>query len=122
MQHDILGKYSSAQLRVYTVWFDMLPFDSRARWDGGFLTDPRVVHLWDEQKLTGKWFAANVDHRPPQADGSAPVDWDVYFLYGPTATWNDRPAPLISRGGPIIGAHSKLAASVEPLLAGAAKA
>jgi hypothetical protein len=107
--HDeILAKNPTANLRVYAVWFDMLFGDSRGKWDGDGMADPRVVHYWDEQKSVGDWYSANVTHRPG-------TTWDFYALYGPTAT--DLATPL-DRGGTIIGAHAHLAASIHPLLAG----
>ena len=109
MQEQILDKNPSAQVQVYAVWFDMLPGDSRAAWDGDGLTDPRVVHLWDEQKVVGNWFAANVSKR----EGT---EWDAYALYGPRATWEEEPSPLVSWGGPVIGKHAQLRSDIAPLL------
>ena len=111
MQEQILDQNPSAQVQVYAIWFNMLPGDSRAAWDGGGLTDPRVVHLWDEQKVAGNWFAANVSHRQS-------TEWDAYFLYGPQATWEAEPSPLISWGGTVIGKHAQLEAAITPLLQG----
>jgi hypothetical protein len=91
---------------VYTVWFNMLYSDSRDRWDGDGLTDPRVVHFWDEQKAVGNWFSANVTHRPG-------TTWDFYALYGPDATSLASPA---SAGGTIIARSGALQASIAPLL------
>jgi hypothetical protein len=91
---------------VYTVWFNMLYGDSRARWDGDGLTDPRVAHFWDEQKTVGNWFSMNVTHSPG-------TTWDFYALYGPDAT--SLSAPL-STGGPIIARSGALRASIEALI------
>lgn len=106
MQQDILSRNADANLRVYAVWFNMLFGDHRVRWDGGHLDDPRVSHLWDEQKVVGDWFSANVTHRRG-------TTWDFYALYGPEAT--DLSTPL-SMGSTIIGQHDQLAASITPLL------
>ena len=109
MQQEILDKNVSPNLRIYAIWFNMLAGDSREGWDGGGLIDPRVVHFWDEQKVVGNWFAAQVT----QSHGT---DWDVYFLYGPQARWDSQPSPLISSGGTIIGKRTQLQASIAPLL------
>ena len=109
MQQEILDKNPSPHLRVYAIWFNMLPGDSRAAWDGAVLADPRVVHLWDEQKLAGGWFAGHVSRSPG-------TEWDAYFLYGPQAKWDSEPSPLVSWGGTIIGKRSQLEASIAPLL------
>jgi len=109
VQQEILDKNPSPRLRVYAIWFNMLPGDSRTAWDGDGLTDRRVVHLWDEQKLAGGWFAAHVSRSPG-------TDWDAYFLYGPQATWDGQPSPLVNWGSTIIGKRSQLEASIAPLL------
>jgi hypothetical protein len=41
----------------------MLFGDSRDRWDGDGVTDPRVRHFWDEQKVVGNWYSAKGPHR-----------------------------------------------------------
>lgn len=107
MQDEILAKNPTPNLRVYTVWFDMLFGDSRSKWDGDGMADPRVVHYWDEKKVVGNWYSANVTHRQD-------TTWDFFALYGPNAT--DLTKPL-DRGSTIIGSHADLAASIRPLLA-----
>jgi len=97
-------------VRVYAVWFDMLFGDRRDRWDGDGMTDPRVQHFWDEEKVVGTWFSANVTHR-------SGTTWDFYALYGPEARDLARP---LSRGGTIVGHHEQLAADIRPLLGSAA--
>ena len=95
---------------MFAVWFNMLFGDSRSRWDGDGMTDPRVMHLWDEQKTVGNWYSANVTHGPG-------TTWDFYALYGPEAA--DLSAP-ISTGGTIIGRREQLQSALLPLLAGTA--
>jgi hypothetical protein len=108
---EILEAYRSARLRVYAIWTVKLTFDARDQWDGGGLSDPRVIHLWDPQDLLGDWFVA---HEPgDQAD-----DWDTYLLFGPQATWTSQPPPLISSGSSVIGTTDQLAQSISPLLKG----
>jgi hypothetical protein len=109
VQQEILQKNPSAQVRVYAIWFDMLPGDGRAEWDGGYLTDPRVVHLWDERKVAGDWFAAHVSHNPG-------TEWDAYFLYGPQAAWEREPSRLVGWGRTVIGKRAQLQSDIAPLL------
>ena len=106
MQQEILAKDPAADLRVYAVWFNMLFGDSRSRWDGDGMADPRVVHLWDERKEVGDWFSANVTH----AQGTT---WDFYALYGPEA--RDL-SDTMSTGRTIIGRHGELQAAMQALL------
>ena len=108
---QILEHYRSAKLRVYVIWTAKLIFDSRDQWDGGGLSDPRVIHLWDQQDILGNWFVANL----PGYQGS---DWDAYLLFGPNATWTAQPQPLISSGSSVIGTKDTLANSIAPLLGG----
>lgn len=116
MQREILENSSSANLRVYAVW---VPFLGGTRESAdlsrGVLPDPRVVQFWDGSSLTSQWFAENVEH-------SAAPAWDVYYLYGPDATWTDAPGPLASSGGTIIGRSGELKQAISPLLAGSAAA
>ena len=85
----------------------MLFGDSRDRWDGDGLVDPRVAHLWDEQKTVGRWFSANLTER------DSPT-WDFYAVYAPDA--RDLRATS-SMGGTILSRRGELAASLQPLLA-----
>ena len=98
-------------MRVYVIWTVKLTFDSRDQWDGGGLSDPRVVHLWDPQDRLGDWFVAH------QTDYQA-GDWDAYLLFGPGAAWTSRPPPLISSGGSVIDTKDQLQQSIAPLLKG----
>jgi hypothetical protein len=106
---EILQTYRRAKLRVYVIWTVKLTFDARDQWDGGGLSDPRVMHLWDPQDRLGDWFVA---HQPGYQAG----DWDAYLVFGPRAAWHNRPPPLLSSGGTVIGAHEQLARSLAPLL------
>jgi hypothetical protein len=94
---------------VYVVWFNMLFGDSRDRWDGDGVTDPRVRHFWDEQKVVGNWYSTNVLHR----EGTT---WDFYAVYGPDATWASEPPRAVSQGGTIISRRDQLRAAISPLL------
>jgi hypothetical protein len=109
VQQEILDRNPGARVRVYAVWFNMLWLDSRGRWDGAGLTDTRVVHLWDERKTIGAWYAARV------AGGGGPA-WDFYALYGPDARWErDGPRPL-DWGGTVVRRGRQLREGLAPLI------
>ncbi|MEO8436139.1 MAG: hypothetical protein ABI596_14655 [Pyrinomonadaceae bacterium] len=114
MQKEILEKYPATKLRVYVVWFSMLPTDARARWGwtAGVISDQRVLHFWDEKKLLGRWFAQQ--ENPENADGG--IVWDAFYLYGPEATWDSKPEPLISSGATVQDEAEELKRSIVPLL------
>jgi hypothetical protein len=106
-----LAKHPSAKLRVYAVWFNMYPGDARAKWPSGLLTDPRVVHFWDEQKIVGTWYGQHPDYL-----NSDKVFWDAFILYGPEAQWEDSPSHRVSMGRTIVSKREELRKSLLPLL------
>jgi hypothetical protein len=111
VQHTILERHPGSRLRVYAIWTDRLPFDSRRRWDAAELVDRRVMHLWDGGDLAGRWL---VGHARDFHGG----DWDAYALFGPDARWTTTTtlaAPL-SSGSTVIGSSAELAAAIGPLL------
>jgi hypothetical protein len=112
VQRGILEAESSATLNVYAVW---VPFsggtNEAADVSRGVLPDSRVTQFWDGDAVTSAWFAKNVDHSPVPS-------WDVYYLFGPDATWTDVPGPIVSSGGTIIGQSSALKDAITRLLAG----
>jgi hypothetical protein len=108
VRKNILERYAASDVRVYTVWFDMLSGDSRILVDRRVLNDPRVTNYYDPDRLVGSFFAQHVD-------SGGGIDWDAYFLYGPDASWTDAPAPLASSGGTVIDSSSRLAAAFAQL-------
>jgi hypothetical protein len=109
VQSQILSAHPNAKLKVYAVWANKLFGDGRDRWDAAGLTDQRVTHLWDGPDVSGGWLAGNVTGY----DGS---DWDTYLLFGPDATWDAHPGPLLAGGGPVDAEIDTLRHAVEPLL------
>ena len=108
MRTNILRSYPSSAVRVYVVWFDMLPGDSRALVDRRVLNDSRVTNYYDPNRVVGTWFAAHTD------EGRGIV-WDAYFLYGSNAGWAAEPGPLASSGSSVIGSSSDLATAFHNL-------
>ena len=94
MQSQLLAANPGTNVRVYALWTSKQFGDSRERWDGAGMTDPRVVHLWDEKNVAGEWLFGNVE-------GNQGSDWDTYLLFGPDAAWGDRPSPLRGSGAPV---------------------
>ncbi len=109
MQTQLLAQYPSAKLRVYTVWLPMLWSDAREMWNGTTMPDTRVMHYWDGEAVIGQWFAK-------QVDGYEGIAWDAYYLYGPDATWETVPSPLLGSGGPIYSEQAALKEQVSTLL------
>ena len=82
--------------------------------DRRLLGDPRVTNFWDENKLAGSWFAQHV----PGSRGYEvlSVSWDAYLLYGPDASWDSAPGPLISVGRTVIENTQGLSDGIAPYL------
>lgn len=87
----------------------MLGSDARDEWNGTTMPDTRVRHFWDGETEIGQWFAQ-------QVDGYDGIAWDVYYLYGPGATWEDIPSPLAGSGGTIYGERNTLKAQADALI------
>ncbi len=105
MQKEILEANPDANLRVYAVWFNMLPRDSRGGFPADLLTDSRVTQFWDEGHLVGTAFA-------PLADWHQGVLWDAYFLYRCDARWETvAPKPLLP-GNPHIALNPSAVAEL----------
>lgn len=94
MQQEFLETRRDVPLKVYAVWFSMLDGDKRQAFQPELLTDSRVTHLWDEQKVVGRWFAENFEVE----DFGGPITWDAFFLFGSDAEWANKPSPLLSSG------------------------
>ena len=86
----------------------MLWNDAREKWNGTTMPDARVTHFWDSDLQVGEWFAKQVDH----FEG---VSWDVYYLYGPEATWETIPTPLVGSGSTIYGERETLKMRMDAL-------
>jgi hypothetical protein len=112
VQREILEKYEASNLRVYAVWVPFLAGTQQATdVSQRVLPDQRVVHYWDGEAVTSDWFAENVEH------SFAPA-WDVYYLYGHDAIWQEVPGPLVRSGATIIAKSSELNDAIAPLVRG----
>ena len=113
MQNEILKTNQSQNLRVYVVWFSMIPGDSRSKWNwtGGVFDDPRVLHYWDENKKVGRFYAG----KDPESDDPDGV-WDTFYLYGSDAKWTERPDRELASGMTVRSEFDTLKNTLLPLL------
>lgn len=129
LTQKLLEEHSEANVRVYSVWLPMLPGDRRSAWNPKLLSDRRVTHYWDGgAKVVGAWFRdhlAELDKTGAEghdfmrgAFGNKRAAWDVYFLFGPDAVWEEIPAPLISWGRPVYRAIEPLRNDFQRLVTG----
>ena len=109
MQTEIGDQDASQNLRVYAVWLPMLVTDARDEWNGMTMPDSRVMHFWDGETEIGQWFAEKLER-------DRAIAWDVYYLYGPDAVWDELPSPLIGSGSPIYAERETLRTELDALL------
>jgi len=110
VQAEILEEYPQLDIQVYAIWFKMLPSDHRGAWNSNLLTDLRVHHYWDEPREVGTWYAEN------NLFSHGSIAWDVYYLYGRDAVWDEFPEPLQRSGYTVFGDRNNLLDEVENLL------
>ena len=110
MQAEILEEYPQLDIQVYAIWFNILPSDHQGAWDVSLFSDLRVNQYWDEARHIGAWYAENNFF----SHGS--IAWDIYYLYGQDAVWEEFPEPLQRSGYTVFGDRNRLLEEVESLL------
>ena len=55
-------------------------------------------------------------YRPLPAKDNHPLAWDIFFLYGPDARWEEVPLPVVSSGSTIIARKDRLKEFIAQLL------
>ncbi len=101
-------------IKVYAVWFNMLPTDSKERCNTGLLDDKRTVHYWDSDREVGKWIAANVK----DCTHLGPIAWDAFFLFDGSAKWDTALKPIRGCGAPIYHQRDVFRESLDEILGG----
>jgi len=71
-----------------------------------------VTQYWDGDGVTGRYFA--------EADlgrlGYSGFVYDVYYVFGGDAAWQDEPAPLAASGAPVLYEGEELLAALRAQL------
>ena len=71
-----------------------------------------MTQYWDGEGITGTYFA--------ETDlgglGYSGFVYDVYYVFGPDATWGAEPAPLAAAGTPVLYDGDKLLAALRARL------
>lgn len=86
----------AAPVATLAVWLPMYPGDAREQIDPSLL--PQSRQWWDGDRAAGRWLAV---HMPPDGMGGE-VAWDAFWLFGPEARWDERPAPVAASGSPVV--------------------
>jgi hypothetical protein len=98
VRENVLDAQTSANLRVYAVWLNQRLTDKRNAIDQSILRDPRVRQYWDSEGITGTYFADN----DLGGLGASGFVYDVFYVFGGDATWQNDPEPLDAAGGPVL--------------------
>ena len=69
------------------------------------LVDKRARHYWDAKTRLGRYVAELLGH------GDRTPAWDIYLVYGPDATWGDKPE---ATGSPVISDSGGLEEALRP--------
>jgi hypothetical protein len=109
VRENILDQQQPENLRIYAVWLNQRSTDARDEIDESTLADPRVTQYWDEEGITGTYFADT----DLGGLGFSGFVYDVYYVFGPDAAWTDQPAPLAASGGPVVSEGEQLVAALE---------
>ena len=107
----MLEKNDDPDLEVFAIWFAMFPGDASSTWPSDLLTDPRVEHYWDEERLLGSWYQQD----PVYKAGSRPF-WDAWLLYSKDSVWKQEPSELLSWGRTIVDTREDLRKQVFAVL------
>jgi hypothetical protein len=73
----------------------------------GLLVDARAKHYWDGNRKLGREVARIL------GSDDGPAAWDIFLVYGPDATWGDRPD---ATGSPVISESGALERALDPYL------
>lgn len=115
IQEYVMMRNPKLNLRVYAVWYEMYPGDSRRDFPRArkLRPDRRVIHYWDQPKDVGRWFQQAI---PSSYKGE--IQWDAFYLYGADSVWNDQPTALLTWGRTILESRKKLADQITRLAQG----
>ena len=91
----------------------MLATDARSEWDDSIFDDPRVLNLWDEDRVLGQGLGQRDELN---AGRFGPIVWDAFFVFGRDSEWRATPSFLLGSGTPVIGEASKLESAVAKAL------
>jgi hypothetical protein len=112
VRENVLDAESSDDLRVFAVWLNQRVTDERGAIDESILDDPRVTQYWDAEGITGTYFADN----DLGGLGASGFVYDVYYVFGPDAEWQNQPESPAAAGGPVLYEGDALLAALKAQL------
>ena len=108
----MLPAQASEDVQFFVVWVNRGSGDDRGSIDPELLADERVAQYWDADGITGTHFA-DIDLGDVGTEGFV---YDVYYVFGPDATWRDEPGPVEGSGQPIVSRVEELLAELRAQL------
>jgi hypothetical protein len=86
VHENIFEKYPVADVSASIVWLPILDKDTldAAIPSVKFLSDPRIKHFYDDNKIVGITIADSVGWK-------GNVAWDIYLFYRPLEEWTETP-------------------------------
>lgn len=118
----MIEKTKREDLRIYVLWAPMLRSDAKERWREDLIQSADITHVWDQDRLVGKWFTENFK----SCRSLGPIAWDAYYLFGPDAKWPEEsgihagPEHIVC-GTPVIKEKEALAEAIEVLISPTSK-
>ena len=85
---------------MYAVYYEMVSSDRGARGTVSpheHLDDSRVEVYWNSDRSIGRWFDENVTRLGKEGDDR--IEWDAFFLLGPTSDWPSEGRPRVALWG-----------------------
>jgi hypothetical protein len=113
IQDSVLKPNADLKIKVYAVWFSMLPTDSPEAFPDAqaLMSDPRITHYWDSRRAVG----AGYKHWVPSSV-TGPIEWDAFYLYPADAVWTgDAPPMQLAAGRTILETRRSLADAIATL-------
>ncbi len=108
VRENILEANPDLELAVYVVWEPMLGGRrAHAAEAAGLIADPRVAQFWNDEFIAGEYFKEALFGR---------TAWDIFFLYGNEARWEDEPEPLIRSGYTVYAERERLQEALADLV------
>ena len=112
VSNSVLAAEPSDDVRLFVVWVNRGLGDNRAAVDTTLLEDERVTQYWDGEGITGTTFA----NHGLGGLGQQGFLYDVYWVFGPGATWDDLPGPVTGVGGTVVEVTDQLLAEIRAQL------
>jgi hypothetical protein len=109
VRENILDAGVAPDAQIYAVWLNQRSTDARDTIDPSLLADERVTQYWDGDGVTGRYFAEN----DLGGLGYSGFVYDVFYVFGPDATWAGEPGPLAASGVPVISEGPALVAALQ---------